>query len=375
VTLGNFKLSAIGQNAYYSEYPFPGGSFESENGGATGVQLADWLGTSRLFYSYTGGGFGQSGAHAPFGEAYAYNNGSPKDFTGQQNDGNMNNTTYYFPQRQYRSSQGRWLSPDPAGLAAADPTNPQSWNRYAYVLNNPLSTADSTGLLGDCEEFGDQGQACDAADNSTTFGSLDEPAPIDPLSLPSDAFGTPPPVFDSCGGGDCPLPEFSGSTSEVVNVFGGRPDDVPLLTVVSMSGTAGNTKRSNPCAGRRGSDLVYSDTAKQHIIDEHINGNPAIKSQYLFNDPVSTTMKFAAVQAYNSFTFNTGSFNQRPKSLNIEVTTFVPPWLPIPVSTGGFVHAEPFIGVDKNSGGDTNFNTLVLLKDCVSVVTSHPGLP
>lgn len=34
--------------------------------------------------------------------------------------------------------QGRWPSPDPAGIAAANPANPQSWNRYAYMLNNPL---------------------------------------------------------------------------------------------------------------------------------------------------------------------------------------------------------------------------------------------
>src|SRR5207245_3061716 len=48
--------------------------------------------------------------------------------------------------RQYSSSLGRWMHPDPAGLAAVNPSNPQSWNRYAYVMNNPLGAVDPLGL-------------------------------------------------------------------------------------------------------------------------------------------------------------------------------------------------------------------------------------
>lgn len=55
---------------------------------------------------------------------------------------NQYNTLY----RHYVPTIGRWLSPDPAGLAAVNPANPQSWNRYAYVLNNPLATVDPLGL-------------------------------------------------------------------------------------------------------------------------------------------------------------------------------------------------------------------------------------
>jgi uncharacterized protein RhaS with RHS repeats len=49
--------------------------------------------------------------------------------------------------RNTREIQGRWISPDPAGLIAVDPANPQTWNRYAYVANNPMSAVDPTGLL------------------------------------------------------------------------------------------------------------------------------------------------------------------------------------------------------------------------------------
>jgi RHS repeat-associated protein len=52
---------------------------------------------------------------------------------------------YDFPAREY-GIQGRWPSPDPAGISAVSPGDPQSWNRYAYVLNNPLALTEPTGL-------------------------------------------------------------------------------------------------------------------------------------------------------------------------------------------------------------------------------------
>ena len=64
-------------------------------------------------------------------------------FTGQNSDTNAG--LYDFTFREYSPSQGRWVSPDPAGADAADPTTPQSWNRYAYVLNNPMSAIDLEG--------------------------------------------------------------------------------------------------------------------------------------------------------------------------------------------------------------------------------------
>ncbi len=51
----------------------------------------------------------------------------------------------YFLARYYRSSLGRFNSVDP-GKAGADPSNPQSWNAYAYVNNNPLIFVDPDGL-------------------------------------------------------------------------------------------------------------------------------------------------------------------------------------------------------------------------------------
>jgi RHS repeat-associated protein len=84
-------------------------------------------------------------AHAPFGEIYASAGGTNVDpaFTGQRQD--TVSGLFDFPAREY-SNEGRWHSPDPAGLTAVDVSTPQSWNRYAYVLNSPLNATDPTGL-------------------------------------------------------------------------------------------------------------------------------------------------------------------------------------------------------------------------------------
>jgi RHS repeat-associated protein len=104
----------------------------------------DWLGSVRLSSTPSQTVY-YDGARAPYGEPYAEWGTNDHIFTGAYQDtvGDL----YDFPFREYHPTQGRWLSPDPAGLAAADLTNPQSLNRYAYVLSNPASLVDPTGLF------------------------------------------------------------------------------------------------------------------------------------------------------------------------------------------------------------------------------------
>jgi RHS repeat-associated protein len=104
---------------------------------------SDWLGTNR-FASTPSGTVYFDGAYAPFGETYAGLGTSDRVFTSQPMDTVPG--LYDFPLREYSNAQGRWLVPDPAGLAAVDITNPQTWNRYAYVANNPLNAIDPLGL-------------------------------------------------------------------------------------------------------------------------------------------------------------------------------------------------------------------------------------
>jgi RHS repeat-associated protein len=109
----------------------------------------DWLGSSRLTSTASRTVYSDS-AYAPFGEQYSLYGTSDPSFTGQNAD--TSSTLYDFPLREYSPSQGRWISPDPAGTLAVDPTNPQSWNRYAYVQNMPLNSIDPLGLYCDLQQ-------------------------------------------------------------------------------------------------------------------------------------------------------------------------------------------------------------------------------
>lgn len=105
----------------------------------------DWLGSARFTSRPHRNLKVGTTAYGPFGENYVTSGVQTLEFTGQFQDSGMTDS-YDFPARKYNTVQGRWISPDPAGIAAADPSNPQTWNRYAYVMNNPLSFVDSLGL-------------------------------------------------------------------------------------------------------------------------------------------------------------------------------------------------------------------------------------
>jgi RHS repeat-associated protein len=84
----------------------------------------------------------------PFSDQYApatADDATPLHFTGKERDTESGND--YFGARYYASSVGRFLSPD----APVDqhPNNPQSWNLYTYVRNNPLGGVDPDGNF-DC---------------------------------------------------------------------------------------------------------------------------------------------------------------------------------------------------------------------------------
>lgn len=63
-------------------------------------------------------------------------------FTGKERDAETG--LDYFGARYYSGAQGRFSSPDPPFMDQME-GDPQSWNMYSYVRNNPLRFIDPTG--------------------------------------------------------------------------------------------------------------------------------------------------------------------------------------------------------------------------------------
>ncbi len=128
--------------------PLPGGETAVYNGsGLNFIRHTDYLGSSRLATTWAHAVYSKE-AYAPFGETYNEAGTPDRSFTGQDQDvasGAGGTGTYDFLFRKYDPAAGRWLSPDPAGWGVVDQTAPQSLNRYAYVLNDPLALTDQNG--------------------------------------------------------------------------------------------------------------------------------------------------------------------------------------------------------------------------------------
>ncbi len=184
------KLALMtGQSLKKAFVPLSGGSVAVySSSGLAYYRHPDWIGSSRFASTPTRTMY-FDGAYAPFGEPYAESGTAELSFTGMNQDTAPN--LYDFPAREY-GIQGRWPSPDPAGILAVRFRDPQSLNRYAYVRNSPLNRIDPTGMC-DTDTPGDDGtddarRARQARHANCESG---DPPPEDPPSQP-----TPDPPAD-----------------------------------------------------------------------------------------------------------------------------------------------------------------------------------
>ncbi|MFZ0302205.1 MAG: RHS repeat-associated core domain-containing protein [Terracidiphilus sp.] len=212
--------------------PLPGGETAVYNAsGLNFIRHTDWLGSSRLATTWTHGVYAKE-AYAPFGETYDEAGTADRSFTGQDQDvvtGSGGTGVYDFLFRKHDPSAGRWMIPDPYGWGAVDLTNPQSFNRYAYVMNNPTTFIDSFGLFGNgqMQPPGSSGQdSYWGADGclyvytySTSYG---------PNGQLYANVGTPIQVYcPTSGTGSCPPGVTCGPPSGSGGGGGGAPNNGP----------------------------------------------------------------------------------------------------------------------------------------------------
>jgi RHS repeat-associated protein len=143
-----------GQTVTSSKIPIPGDARYDIYSNAGRFEHRDWLGSTRVV-SNNSRAVTDYSSYAPFGETYLSSNGLVH-FAGM--DRQTASTTWDADARRQNANQGRWLSPDPGGLSVVDPSKPQTWNRYAYVANNPIAFVDPLGLFrSDAVGSGDDG--------------------------------------------------------------------------------------------------------------------------------------------------------------------------------------------------------------------------
>ncbi len=127
----------------------------------------DEIGSATASTAYNGSSC-QDRLYYPFGEFWtgAGSCGMHQEFA-QLPDYDAETDQYNTLNRHY-SPSGRWMSPDPAGQDAADPSDPQAWNLYAYARNNPTTLTDPDGEDADCHYSPDGVLHC------TTYAPLPE---------------------------------------------------------------------------------------------------------------------------------------------------------------------------------------------------------
>jgi RHS repeat-associated protein len=240
-------------NSPYTEFA-PGfarqtGGFYTYANGTTYFNRTDQLGTPRLSTDYAGAVQRKEGSlMGPWGDNFT-ETGPLIDFTGfaggfwdAENDGE------HFGAREYENIHGSWLSPDPSGMAAVDISNPQTWNRYAYVLNNPVSFTDPTGLdcayLNDDQTLnhltaGDCDNSTDALANSGYYfdGTVNQNSPMF-IDSNANVYAQVGGDYQCSGDANCP------GQGSFVNVFGGSaPLASPLTSGITVAANNGSPTR------------------------------------------------------------------------------------------------------------------------------------
>ena len=369
-----YKLALMnGQNLQKAFCPLPGGATAvyGSSGTIAYYRHTDWLDSSRFASTPSRTKYFDV-AYAPYGEDYADSGTTDLNFTGQNQD--TVSGLYDFIYREYHPNSGRWIQPDPAGLGAANPANPQTWNRYTYVGNMPLNAVDPLGL-----KIAEGGDVFYHDQNS--LAGLDEfdLAARGILPIGGEA-GFCPAQFTGCvraNGGTLGV-RFDGTLSQFI--FGEVGENGDAISALEVSRIR---LRLGACDGVSPADFNYNvkqdyrdesgklvqQTARQHIISGHIFPGEAGNTLYAVHPagPNYTNTVFQNVVMYNAATFLFGS-------KSVDSSGHLVFDLNFPVTVNPYNKLPAVIGIDLYTYPVTplTHNRLVLNKDCSTVRTSFP---
>ncbi|WP_238325813.1 RHS repeat domain-containing protein [Bryobacter aggregatus] len=176
------KSVADGKTVWYV-YGLDGGvaaefatGYTNVNAGKTLYPVTDHLGSTRAWFDQTGT-VTQRVDYEPFGgeiqragvAGYSGVGDPAQKFTGKERDAETG--LDYFGARYLMAGQGRFGSPD-APLVDQHVEDPQSWNLYGYVRNNPLSHVDPTGQACSTLIGNTKSGYCQRADLYANFDNL-----------------------------------------------------------------------------------------------------------------------------------------------------------------------------------------------------------
>src|SRR5579875_2967189 len=191
---------------------------------------------------------GSAGRNSQFGP---YVDNVDQKFTGQVRDAETAND--FFNARYYTAPLMRFLSPDPGNMGA-DPTDPQTWNAYAYVRNNPLALVDPSGMCdvmeGDTTGLspdtplgcGDDGGSSTVSSGGTTLAPSNPPSNVTLDSGCCTLSFTPP---TSIKDGPNPNPGFALFPAIFGNGWVGvGSGSTPTYSVTATSSGAGGTNKN-----------------------------------------------------------------------------------------------------------------------------------
>ncbi|NYF78152.1 RHS repeat domain-containing protein [Granulicella arctica] len=222
--------------------------------GQTFFEHQDVLGTERMRTNYLGQNAEQDTSQ-PFGDGYSadvlYSSADQDNRHFALLDYDSTSNTDHAQFRQYSPAQGRWMSPDPYD-GSYHPNNPQSFNRYTYAMNRPLSATDPSGLddgSDPCISNASRStgvhanEDCDGGGGGGGGGLLPPPGPPEDPTVPVD----PSCPVDACSNDPSPSPIGSPVTPVeclicVISPIPIAPYQTPPIVV------GGSAPGKNPCA-------------------------------------------------------------------------------------------------------------------------------